>query len=184
MRVENAIFLANFRLHCRVGYDTMLRLEDICICQEDIEMDTDTKYYLVERTLLPEVFQKVARANAALHAGRVKTASEAAQSVGLSRSAYYKYKDGIRPFLEATHNRTINFHLMLSDRPGVLSNILGLFARVGANVLTINQSIPIGGQAAVSIAARTADMKCTVEALMERAEALDGVRRMVILASE
>ena len=73
---------------------------------------------------------------------------------------------------------------MLSDRPGVLSSILGLFARVGANVLTINQSIPIGGQAAVSIAARTADMKCTVEVLMARAEALEGVLRVAILASE
>lgn len=73
---------------------------------------------------------------------------------------------------------------MLSDRPGVLSNILSLFARVGANVLTINQSIPIGGQAAVTIAARTAEMKCTVESLMERAQALDGVLRVVILASE
>ena len=147
-------------------------------------MDTDTKYYLVERALLPEVFRKVVRANAALHAGKARTASEAAQSVGLSRSAYYKYKDGFRPFYEAAHNRTINFHLMLSDRPGVLSNILGLFARVGANVLTINQSIPIGGQASVTIAARTAEMKCTVEALMERAQALDGVLRVAILASE
>lgn len=147
-------------------------------------MNTDTKYYLVERTLLPEVFRKVVEANAALQAGKVKTASEAAQSVGLSRSAYYKYKNGIRPFLEAAENRTINFQLMLSDRPGVLSNILALFARVGANVLTINQSIPIGGQAAVSIAARTADMKCTVETLMARAEALDGVLCVVILASE
>jgi len=73
---------------------------------------------------------------------------------------------------------------MLSDRPGVLSNILGLFARVGANVLTINQSIPIGGQAAVTIAARTAEMKCTVEALIDRAQSLDGVVRVVILASE
>jgi len=48
-------------------------------------METDTKYYLVERTLLPEVFRKVVKANAALHTGKAKTASEAAQSVGLSR---------------------------------------------------------------------------------------------------
>lgn len=147
-------------------------------------MDTDTKYYLVEKDLLPEVFRKVVRANAAFHTGKVKTASEAAQSVGLSRSAYYKYKDSIRPFYEATHNRTINFHFMLVDRPGVLSNILALFARAGANVLTINQSIPIGGQAVLTIAARTINMRCTVENLMEKIQAIDGVIRGVILASE
>ena len=139
-------------------------------------MENEPKYYLVERALLPEVFQKVVRANAALKAGRVRTASEAAQSVGLSRSAYYKYKDGIRPFYEAAHDRIITFHLMLSDRPGVLSSILGLFARVGANLLTINQSI--------TIAARTEEMKCTVDALMQRAEALDGVLHIEVVASE
>ena len=145
-------------------------------------MDTDTKYYLVERTLLPEVFRKVVKANAALHTGRVKTASEAAQSVGLSRSAYYKYKDGIRPFYEAAHNRTINFHLMLVDRPGVLSNILGLFARVGANVLTINQSIPANGCAAVTVGAETSGVSLPVEELMERALRMEGVLRCEILA--
>lgn len=36
----------------------------------------------------------------------------------------------------------------------------------------------------MTIAARTAEMKCTVESLMERAQALDGVLRVVILASE
>lgn len=147
-------------------------------------MDTEPKYYLVDRTLLPEVFRKVVKANAALRAGTVKTASEAAQRVGLSRSAYYKYKDGIRPFYEAAHNRVITFHFMLNDRPGTLSSILGLFARVSSNVLTINQSIPMGGQAAVTIAARTDEMKCTIESLMERAQSLDGVVRVEILASE
>ena len=90
----------------------MEREKDNCICMED-NMENEPKYYLVERALLPEVFQKVVRANAALKAGRVRTASEAAQSVGLSRSAYYKYKDGIRPFYEAAHDRIITFHLML-----------------------------------------------------------------------
>lgn len=147
-------------------------------------MDIEPKYYLVEHSLLPEVFQKVVRANAALRAGTVRTASEAAQSVGLSRSAYYKYKDGIRPFYEAARGRVITFHLMLGDRPGVLSSILSLFARVGCNLLTINQSIPMSGQAVVTIAARTDEMKCSIESLMERAGALEGVLHIEILASE
>ena len=147
-------------------------------------MKNEPKYYLVERTLLPEVFQKVVAANAAIRSGAVRTASEAAASVGLSRSAYYKYKDGIRPFYEAAHDCIITFHLMLHDRPGALSNILSLFARMGANVLTINQSIPMGGQAVVTIAARTDDMKCTIEALTERTGALDGVISIEIVASE
>ena len=147
-------------------------------------MDTDTKYYLVERTLLPEVFRKVVKANAALHAGKVKTASEAAQSVGLSRSAYYKYKDGIRPFYEAAHNRTINFHLMLSDRPGVLSNILGLFARVGANVLTINQSIPIHDHASVSLSLDISDLDCSIDEVLRSLKEKKGVTNVRLIDLE
>ena len=118
------------------------------------------KYYLVERTLLPEVFQRVIEANEAIASGKAATASEAAKIAGLSRSAYYKYKDG------------------------VLSSILGLRARSGANLLTVNQSIPMRGMASVTISARTGEMKYSSEELVHRAEAMEGVSKVEILASE
>ena len=140
------------------------------------------KYYLVERTLLPEVFQRVIEANEAIASG--KAASEAAKLAGLSRSAYYKYKDGVRPFFEATTDRIVTFHFMLHDQPGMLSSILGLMAKSGANLMTVNQSIPMRGQASVTIAARTGEMKYSVEELLHRAEQLEGVNKVEILASE
>ena len=135
------------------------------------------KYYLVERTLLPEVFQRVIEANEAIASGKAATASEAAKLAGLSRSAYYKYKDGVRPFFEATTDRIVTFHFMLSS-------ILGLMAKSGANLMTVNQSIPMRGQASVTIAARTGEMKYSVEELLHRAEQLEGVNKVEILASE
>ena len=142
------------------------------------------EYYLVERSLLPEVFRKVVEANAALKNGRAKTAAEAAQSVGLSRSAFYKYKDGVRPFYEATTGRVITFHLILHDQPGTLSSLFQLLAQSGANLLTINQSVPMSGQASVTIAVRTSLLVGSVEDLMQQAGALDGVQRIEIVASE
>ena len=142
------------------------------------------KYYLVERTLLPEVFQRVIEANAAIASGKAATASEAAKLAGLSRSAYYKYKDGVRPFFEATTDRIVTFHFMLHDQPGMLSSILGLMAKSGAKLMTGNQSIPMRGQASVTIAARTGEMKYSVEELLHRAEQLEGVNKVEILASE
>ena len=142
------------------------------------------EYYLVERSLLPEVFRKVVEANAARHNGRAKTAAEAAQSVGLSRTAFYKYKDGVRPFYEATTGRVITFHLILHDQPGTLSSLLQLLAQSGANLLTINQSVPMSGQASVTIAVRTSLLVGSVEDLMQQAGALDGVQRIEIVASE
>lgn len=142
------------------------------------------KYYLVEHSLLPEVLQRVIEANEAVATGKAATASEAAKMAGLSRSAYYKYKDGIRPFFEATTDRIITFQFLLYDTPGMLSCILGLMADSGANLLTVNQSIPMRGRASVTIAARTGELKYSVEELMQQAEKLDGVIKVEILASE
>ena len=62
--------------------------------------------------------------------------------------------------------------------------ILGLMARSGANLLTVNQSIPMRGMASVTISARTGEMKYSSEELVHRAEAMEGVSKVEILASE
>lgn len=147
-------------------------------------MEQQPKYYIVESSLLPEVFLKVAQVNRCLQSGEIRTVGEATQKVGLSRSAYYKYKDGIKPLFEAATQSIITFSLMVSDRAGVLSEILSVFAHSGANILTINQSIPVNGHAAVTIAARTGGMDRSVEQLMAEIMDISGVARMEILARE
>lgn len=147
-------------------------------------MNTKPKYYIIEADMLPEVLLKVVEVNRLLQAGKVKTINEAAKRVGISRSAYYKYRNSIRPFYELTHDRIVTFHILLHDEPGILSSILGLMAQGGANILTINQSIPINEQAAVTISVSTGSMQTSVEELMKQAAALDGVAKFEILASE
>ena len=147
-------------------------------------MEQQPKYYIVDSSLLPEVFLKVAQVNRNLQSGICRTIGEATQQVGLSRSAYYKYKDGIKPLFEAATHSIITFNLMVTDEAGVLSVILSVFARAGANILTINQSIPVNGQAAVTVAARTDEMNRPVEQMMSEILAIAGVSRMEILAKE
>ena len=57
-----------------------------------------TKFYLVSADALPEIFIKVAEAKRMLQSGEVRTAGDAARAVGISRSAFYKYRDAVRPF--------------------------------------------------------------------------------------
>ncbi len=141
-----------------------------------------TKYYLVSADALPEIFLKVAEANRMLRVGEASTALEAARAVGISRSAYYKYRDAVQPFTDMKAGRIITFYAMLKDNPGVLSDVLSIFAASGANILTINQSIPTNGCAAVTISAETSEMRESLEELMNDALALDGVVRFEILA--
>ena len=147
-------------------------------------METTPKYFIVEAALLPDVFLKVAQVNRLLQSGTVRTVGDATQRVGLSRSAYYKYKDGIKPFFEASIHRIITFQILLSDEAGLLSNILQIFARFGANILTINQTIPVNGQAAVTVSAQTEAMTQSVEELLEALRGADGVARLEIIARE
>lgn len=138
-------------------------------------MEKFPKYYLVEAKALPDVFLKVAEAKRLLETGEVKTIHQAAKMTGISRSAYYKYRDSIMPFQDLTAGRIMTFHLVLKDEPGVLSSILLLFATCGANILTINQSIPSNGCASVSISAETRDMSVTIEELLEQTAKANGV---------
>ena len=140
------------------------------------------QYYLVAAEALPEIFLKVAEAKRMMQTGEVSTVGAATRAVGISRSAFYKYKDAVQPFNNMKAGRIITFYTMLKDSPGVLSNVLSIFAGSGANILTINQSIPTNGCAAVTVSAETSDMEQTLEELMALVTSVDGVVKFDILA--
>ena len=139
-------------------------------------------YYIVSAEALPEIFIKVAEAKRMLQTGEVLTVGAATRNVGISRSAFYKYKDAVQPFNNMKAGRIITFYAMLKDNPGVLSNILSIFAASGANILTINQSIPTNGCAAVTISAETSDMSITLEELVGQITVASGTVKFEILA--
>ena len=139
-------------------------------------------YFIVEAGALPEIFLKVAEAKRLLETGEAETVHQAAQQVGISRSAFYKYKDSVQPFNNMKAGHIITFYAMLKDNPGVLSSILSIFASSGVNILTINQSIPTNGCAAVTISAETSEMEISLEDLIGRASAAAGVVKFEILA--
>ena len=145
-------------------------------------MGVKTKYYIVAASALPEIFVKVAEAKRMMQTGEAATVGEAARLVGISRSAFYKYKDAVQPFNDMKTGHIITFYAMLKDNPGVLSNVLAIFAGSGANILTINQSIPTNGCAAVTVSAETSEMEISLEELIARAAALEGVIKFEILA--
>ena len=139
-------------------------------------------YFIVDAKALPEIFLKVAEAKRMLEIGEVNTVNLATRRVGISRSAFYKYKDAVRPFNDMLHGRIVTFQILLKDEPGVLSAELNIFAPSGGNILTINQAIPVNGCAAVTIGAETSGLEVSLEELLARALNVDGVVRCEILA--
>ena len=145
-------------------------------------MSREVKYYIVAADALPEVFIKVAEAKRMMQTGEAATVGAATRMAGISRSAFYKYKDSVQPFNDMKAEHIITFYGMLKDNTGVLSRVLGNFAAAGANILTINQSIPTNGCAAVTISAETSEMEETLDAFMAETSAVEGVVKFEILA--
>ena len=140
------------------------------------------KYYIVEASALPEVFLKVAEAKRLLSTGEASTVNDATQMTGISRSAFYKYRDSVLPFQNMKTGRIITFQFLLHDQQGMLSSLLSIFAEHGANILTINQTIPSGGCAAVTITAETMAMEEPIEELLNRLRTTFGVVKTEILS--
>lgn len=145
-------------------------------------MANSPKYYIIEASALPEVFLKVAEAKRLLDTGEASTVNEATRQTGISRSAFYKYRDAILPFQNLMNGRILTFQLMLYDEPGVLSSILSVFASREANILTINQTIPTNGCALVVITAETSEMAVSLEELLRELESTTGVIKAEVLA--
>ena len=126
---------------------------------------------LIQPSVLPPVFEKVVEAKQLLASGAAKTASEAARMSGISRSAFYKYRDCVFAYNPAEDGRIITIHTVLR----VLSTLIGRLAENGANILTVNQNIPIDGAASVSLSIRTNLLRSNLEELIDALRTIDGV---------
>jgi chorismate mutase len=145
-------------------------------------MSTTPKYYIVEASALPEVFLKVAEAKRLLSTGEASTVNEATKMTDISRSAFYKYRDSVLPFQNMMTGRIITFQLLLHDEPGLLSNVLNVFADHKANIITINSIVPTNGTAVVTISAETMDLTIQLEELLRQLRQTKGIIKAEVLA--
>lgn len=146
--------------------------------------EADVEYYLVDKRVLPDVFVKVMEVKQRINTGDSASINEAVRKAGLSRSAYYKYKDAVMPFYETMNGKKVTLLLAVENFQGILSLILKIIADSKANILTINQNIPINGLADISISVETQSMMGSVEELINGINKLPGVRNCRVLSRD
>lgn len=134
------------------------------------------KYLLVNADILPEVYKKVSFAKELLASGEAQNASQAAKMAGISRSAYYKYKDGVFEYNPENADEMVSLSLKLKDNKGVLSAVTNELYLMGANVLSINQEVPQNGIANVLLSVRITEMTVDADTLVEKLKTLGGVK--------
>ena len=138
-------------------------------------MDDKPKFLLVDSKVLPDVFYKVVYAKRLLAKGKARSSSEAAKMADISRSAFYKYKDCVFPYESKMGDSIATFSATLEDEPGVLASLIAELYRVGANILTVNQNIPVDGVAPVTISCRTMGVVMGDEELIAVLRSIPGV---------
>lgn len=137
-------------------------------------------YFLVNSNILPPVFSKVIEAKGYLASGEAKSASEAAKMAGISRSAYYKYKDAIFEYNAEGSDETVTISAKLKDNAGVLSALMNELYVAGANVLSVSQSVPVHSVADVSVTVRITQMQISTDDLVENIKKVNGVNSVQI----
>ena len=138
-------------------------------------------FFLVKEEILPEAIKKTIRVKEMLKRGDARTINEAVERMNLSRSAYYKYKDYVFPFYEASKNKIVTLTLLLEHKKGVLSSVLNTISSDSGSVLTIKQGIPLQGMANVTMSIETATLSIDLEALLDKLRLVNGVKRLEVL---
>lgn len=131
-------------------------------------------YYLVNSKILPTVYGGVLKAKELLAEGKAPNTSKAVKMAGISRSAFYKYKNYIFKY-DGNDKNTVNLFAVLSDKAGVFSALTATLYEHGANILTINQSVPIDGTADVRLTVKTDNIKLSLDELLTKLKKVNGV---------
>ncbi len=137
----------------------------------------EKQYFLIDSDILPPVFQNVIFAKELLASGEVSSAAAAAKRAGISRSAFYKYKDFVFKYTPAGGN-IISLNALLSDRAGVFSALTAALYDSGANIVTISQGVPENGRANASL---TVEFDGNQEVLLNRLLRIEGVCSVKII---
>ncbi|SFX09295.1 chorismate mutase [Thermoactinomyces sp. DSM 45891] len=146
--------------------------------------DDEERFVLVRYNQLPEAIQKTLEAKQLVETGEADTVQQAVARVELSRSSYYKYRDSIFPFQSLNQSKMVTLVFLLKDQAGVLSNVLSFLAGTGVNILTIHQTIPLQGEASVSMSVDLTNLVSELEDLVDQLRGLKGVQRVSVIGVE
>ena len=143
----------------------------------------DGRFYLVREDVLTDSMLKTIEAKELLATGEESTIQKAVKKVGLSRSAFYKYRDTVFPFESIARERILTIFIQLQDRKGSLATLLGIVTEAKCNVLTIHQTIPVQARANITLSLDVTKMSVKMEVFIQQLKAPDFVESVSVISS-
>ncbi len=140
----------------------------------------DKDFLIINRSILPDYFELVLQTKKYVDDDKMSV-SDACKKSGISRSTFYKYKDNI--FIPSeNYGKKAIIGIKTADKAGVLSNILSVIASSGANVITINQDMPINRSAYITITIDIKAMAYEITSLLNNIKDVASVKSAKIIA--
>ena len=140
------------------------------------------EYYIVYKSILPEYFESVIEAKSMVEDEK-QSVSSACKKYGISRSTYYKYKDKIFTASKSYGKKCI-YGIRARDKKGVYNAILSELYESGANIISINSTLPVKGVAFMTITVDISDANLDTAHILAKLKLVDHVKSAYIIAIE
>ena len=138
------------------------------------EHNNNREAYIIYEDILPEAIKRTAHAKQLLARGEARNINEAVKMADISRSVFYKYKDGIFPFYQQETYRVVVLSIRMDNSPGRLMAVLAVLADNHCNIHTLNQDMPLAGVAAATITMEVSGSQLSLGGLLAQIQELPG----------
>lgn len=139
------------------------------------EHNNNREAYIIYEDILPEAIKRTAHAKQLLARGEARNINEAVKMADISRSVFYKYKDGIFPFYQQETYRVVVLSIRMDNSPGRLMAVLAVLADNQCNIHTLNQDMPLAGVAAATITMEVSESQLSLGGLLAQIQELPGI---------
>lgn len=147
-------------------------------------MEKKRHFYLVDFEVLPEALKRTIQAKELLKKGEVDTIHAAVLKMGISRSAYYKYKDHVAPAGVDSEAACTTLFLVLHHDPAVSSKLFRKLSKENVEILTMNRGIPVKKMTTMSLTLRQGDMQISMQELIEMVRSIKGIKKVYVAGGD
>ena len=123
------------------------------------------KFYLVEKNALPEVFDKVIQVKDGIRKRKYPSINQAVKEIGISRSAYYKYRNSVFTYKGTDLEAVDLFNLIIEIDMISPQKVFYVFEKYSTVMLSIQQSPVAKGISSLQIICRKVPLPDTQKIL-------------------
>ena len=146
--------------------------------------NNEKQFYLVDFQILPEAIKKTIRVKEMLKNDTSATINSAVHSMGISRSAYYKYKNHVETAFDKPKEKAVVFFILMNKDFSLFGKVLRRITKEAGEVLTINRGLSFEKTVPVTIAFKTKNLSEEIEKLSVSLKKIKGVKGITFTEEE